>query len=283
LLLEHRALLFRGFDVGSPEAFQDFVRASSSGEMLEYRARSTPRYEVGGRVYVSTIYPPDQRINLHNEGTYWMACPHKIYFCCLEAPPEGGETPICDVRGVYARIAPEVREPFERKGVMYVRNYNPGVGLSWQEAYQTSSRQVVEEYCRDNRIDFEWIDGERLRTRQLRPAVRLHPRTGEKLWFNHGAFFHISLQPAEVRRELVAAFGEDGLPYNTFYGDGTPIQDETIAQIHEAYRQGKVTFPWQPGDVLLLDNMTVAHAREPYKGGRKVVVAMVDKVAVDGH
>src|SRR5436305_4535546 len=71
LLLAHRALLFRGFGISTPERFSQFVAATSAGEPLEYRDRSTPRHTVKSGVYVSTIYPEDQRIHMHNEGTYW--------------------------------------------------------------------------------------------------------------------------------------------------------------------------------------------------------------------
>jgi alpha-ketoglutarate-dependent taurine dioxygenase len=107
--------------------------------------------------------------------------------------------------------------------------------------------------------------------------VRRHPVSGEPVWFNHGAFFHFSSHEPAVREGLLASFGEDGLPYNTFYGDGTPIEDGVVAAIRAAYEEEKVIFPWQRGDVLLLDNMTVAHGREPYRGDREIVVAMVDK------
>lgn len=35
-------------------------------------------------------------------------------------------------------------------------------------------------------------------------------------------------------------------------------------------------FDWQRGDVVMLDNMLAAHARDPYEGPRKIVVAMGD-------
>jgi alpha-ketoglutarate-dependent taurine dioxygenase len=273
---EHRALLWRGFDIASPADFQRLVRATSDGEPLEYRDRSTPRHEVSQGIYVSTIYPAAQSINMHNEGTYWRRFPRKLYFCSLVTAESGGETPIADVRGVLARLDPEVRESFRAKGVLYVRNYNDGLGLSWQEVFQTESRAEVEDYCRANGIEVEWKDGQRLRTRQRRPAIRRHPVSGEELWFNHGAFFNVSsLEPA-VRDALLADFGAEGLPYNTYFGDGSPIAPEVVASIQAAYAAEKVVFPWQRGDVLVLDNLTVAHGRQPYTGQRQVIVAMTE-------
>ena len=276
LLSEHRALLFRGFTPVTPSQFEAFARATSDGDPIEYRDRSTPRETRGSNVYTSTIYPADQRINLHNEGTYWVKWPLKIYFGSVVAAETGGATPIADVSKVYERIAPDVRRPFEEKGVMYVRNYNDGFGLPWQEVYQTDSREEVEAYCDANDIKYEWKEGDRLRTRQVRPAVRTHPKTGETVWFNHAAFFHISARDPEVARQLVDAFGVDGLPYNTYYGDGTPIPDDVVAHLFDAYRAETVAFPWEAGDVMLLNNMTVAHAREPYTGHREVVTAMTE-------
>jgi alpha-ketoglutarate-dependent taurine dioxygenase len=279
LLLDHRALLFRGFPVRSAADFRAFVHATSHGPLLEYKDRSTPRYEVADGVYVSTVYPNDQRIHPHNEGTYWKSWPLKIAFCCLQAATRGGETPIVDVRGVYQRIDPEVRERFAEKQVMYVRNYHQRVGLSWQETFQTQDPAVVAVYGAQNDIRVEWSAGGQLRTRQVRPAIRCHPVTGEPVWFNHAAFFHVSSLDPIVQEALIGSYGLDGLPLNTSFGDGTPIEAEVVAHIREAYAAETQMFPWQPGDVLLLDNMSMAHAREPYVGERQVIVAMTEALS----
>ncbi|QMU70040.1 TauD/TfdA family dioxygenase [Streptacidiphilus sp. P02-A3a] len=281
-LLEHRALLFRGWPVTDAPAFQRFVAAVSESEPLQYRDRSTPRDEVGQNVYLSTTYPAAERIEPHNEGTYWSTWPQKLFFCCLVAPPVGGETPIADNRRVIERIPAPVRERLERLGVRYVRNYNSGFGLTWQEAYQTDSREDAERYAEANGTATEWLDGGRLRTVQIRPAVRTHPVTGEKLWFNHAGFFHISSRDPQMREALVEALGVDGLPTNTAHGDGSPIPDEDVRAINEAYLAEETAFRWETGDVMLLDNMTMAHARRPYQGDRKIVVAMTDPVTAEG-
>ncbi len=66
------------------------------------------------------------------------------------------------------------------------------------------------------------------------------------------------------------------LPRNAYYGDGTPIETSILDQIRQAYQGVAVQFPWQQRDVLMLDNMLVAHGRAPYKGARKILVAMAE-------
>lgn len=275
LLLKYRAILFRNFNVNTTAQFNQLIEATSSGELLEYRDRSSPRHQIAGKIYTSTDYPAEQKIFLHNEGTYWLTWPLKIYFGCLTAPSQGGETPLADCRHVFQRIHPKIRERFMQKNVLYVRNYNDGFGLTWQTVFQTTDRAVVEEYCRRNAIEFEW-KGDRLKTRFCRQAVAKHPQTGEMVWFNHATFFHVSTLEPTMREALLAEFKEEDLPNNTYYGDGSSIEPSVLDELREAYRQEQVTFPWQEGDVLMLDNMSIAHGRESFVGPRKVVVGMAE-------
>lgn len=281
LLGRHGGILFRGFGMRDPADLNRFVGAVAGGP-LEYQERSSPRTHVANRVYTSTEHPADQEIFPHNEQSYNLTFPLKIIFQCAVAAEERGATPIVDVRKVYERIPEEVRRPFEEKGYMYVRNFGDGFGLSWQEAFQADDPAEVDAYCRANRIEAEWKDGGRLRTRQVRRAVVKHPRTGDTAWFNHATFFHrTTLEPA-VRAAFEAAFrNEDDFPNNTLYGDGTPIAPETAELLRGVYRECTVAFPWQVGDVLMLDNMLTAHAREPFRGPRKVLTAMADPFSWD--
>lgn len=276
LLLRHGGLLFRGFGLHRPEELERFTGAVAGGA-LEYQERSSPRTHVSNRVYTSTEHPADQEIFLHNEQSYNLTFPLRILFFCTVAAEEGGATPIADVREVYRRLDPEVRRRFEEKGYMYVRNFGDGFGLSWQEAFQTDDPAQVEAYCAANRIQVEWKDGGRLRTRQVRRAVATHPRSGDAAWFNHATFFHRSTLDPAVRAAFEAAFrNEDDFPNNTLYGDGTPIEPEVVDELRRLYRECTVSFPWQVGDLLMLDNLLTAHAREPFRGPRKILTAMAD-------
>ena len=132
----------------------------------------------------------------------------------------------------------------------------------------------MEDYCRSARVECIWKENGNLQTRQVRPAVRQHSKTGEWVWFNHIAFWHVSSLDPEVRKMFLSEFSLDDLAYNTYYGDGSSIDDEVVEEIREAYRQETVAFPWQDGDVLMMDNMLVAHGRHPFTGPRKILVAM---------
>jgi alpha-ketoglutarate-dependent taurine dioxygenase len=270
----HGAVLFRGFAVESVARFGEFA-AATSDRVMEYEERSSPRTAVQGRVYTSTDHPPDQDIFLHNEHSYSRVHPLKILFHCVQPAAAGGRTPIADCRRVLERIPREVREAFTRRRYMYVRNFGDGFGLSWPTAFQTTDPRAVERYCGEHDIDVEWRPGGRLRTRQVRDVIARHVRTGEESWFNHATFFHVSTLAPEVQAALLREVGDDP-PNNTCYGDGAPIEPEVLEVLRACYVAEQRSFDWEPGDVLMLDNVLVAHGRTPYRGERRVVVAMTD-------
>jgi hypothetical protein len=203
--------------------------------------------------------------------------PMRVLFFCARPALKYGRTPIADSRNILRRLSPRTVDKFDDLGVLYVRNYLPGISLPWTEVFQTQDPRKAEDYCRAASLDFEWIDnGERLRTRQLRPALRIHPVTEERTWFNHALFFHVTSLPVEVSQSLRSAVAEEDLPYNTYYGDGSRIEDSVLHELRDAYEAETVSFDWEKGDVLLLDNMLIAHGREPFEGPREIRAAMVD-------
>ena len=274
-LFDSGAILFRGFNIRTAPDFEQFIRLMS-GELLEYRERSSPRRKVSGHVYTSTDYPSEQSIFPHNENSYSHTWPLKVYFFCERPARQGGETPLVNTRKVYDRIHPEIRKRFIEKQCMYVRNFGGGMGLSWQTVFQTTDKTKVEQYCRRAGIEYEWLGPNRLRTRHVRPAATRHPQTGELIWFNHATFFHVSTLEASVREAMLAGISKDDLPNNTYYGDGSEIELPTLDALRDAYSQEIVLFKWERGDVLLVDNMLTAHARRPYVGERSVLVGMAE-------
>lgn len=274
-------ILFRGFGVGDVATLERVLAVLLPKGLVDYVYRSTPRTRVAGRIFTTTEYPPAATIPLHIENAYARVWPLRIVFCCLVAAQTGGATPIGDNRRVYARIPEAIRRRFEEKGVMYVRNFGD-VDLPWQEVFQTDDPAAVDEFCRGAGIETRWSADGRLQTRQVCQAVARHPLTGEPVWCNQAHLFHVDAHPPEIRDSLLDLYGEDGLPRHARYGDGSPIDSETVAILHECFRAELVSFPWECGDVMFLDNMLASHAREPFTGPRRVLVSMSEPCSVEG-
>jgi len=275
-LAKHGAILFRKFPVDSAAKFEEFATAASvSGELFnEYG--DLPRDDPGLKIYHSTPYPADKSILFHNESSHMHRWPLKQWFYCVKSADGKGATPIIDCRATYKALDPALIQRFVEKKLLYVRNFITGLDVSWQQFFQTTKKESVEEYCRKASIDFEWKSERHLKTQQICPAVVKHPLTGEMVFFNQIQLHHISCLDPEVRDSMLSMFSEEDLPRNVYYGDGTPIEDSVVAEISELYENQAVRFRWQTGDVLMLDNMMIAHARDPFEGTRKILVAMAD-------
>lgn len=278
-LLKHGAILFRGFNIDTAPAFERLGLTICSKLFNENGEH--PRETVSGNVYTPVFYPADKKLLWHNENSFNHRWPRKILFGCRQSAQQGGETPIVDSRKVFELIDPKIKERFIEKKVMYLRNYEYGLGLDWQTIFQTKNHSEVEAVCRQSGIDFEWKDGDRLRTRSIRPAVVKHPKTGEMCWFNQAQHWHPVCLDPQTRESLLSSFQKEDLPRNCYYGDGTPIEDSVMAEICEVYQKLEVSFPWQQGDVLVLDNLLTAHGRNPYVGERKLLVAMGELMSFD--
>jgi alpha-ketoglutarate-dependent taurine dioxygenase len=272
------AILFRGFALDDASDFEAAASAIAGELFAEYG--DLPPESAGERVYGSTPYPPDKMILFHNESSHFSSWPMRQFFFCVVPSAERGESPLLDCREVYKKLDEEIVEEFERKDLMYVRNFSEGVDVPWQEFFHTDEKAVVEEQCAKAGMRCEWTENG-LRVKQLAKGVRTHPRTGEKIFFNQVQLHHIACLDEETRTALRQLFADEDLPRNVYYGDGTPIPDEVIDRIGDVYEELCVETPWQKGDLIALDNMLVAHARRPFAGERKIVVGMGMMVHAD--
>ena len=259
-ILNYGGILLRNFNIQSVSEFNRFIQILYPN-LLDYMYRSTPRTKLGGKIYTATEYPEDRSIPLHNENSYSKSWPQKIIFYSVVTAKDGGETPI--------------RKKFEQYGIKYIRNYSRGIDLSWEEVFQTDNKQEVAAFCRLHQIDFQWnTKGPELTTTQICQASIAHPITKGMVWFNQAHLFHISALDINTRHSLFKELGEKNLPRNAFYGNGSVIDIQELEHIRQIYESEKIKFMWQKNDIMILDNLLMAHGREPFSGERKLVVAM---------
>ncbi|MEY9913836.1 amino acid adenylation domain-containing protein [Bradyrhizobium japonicum] len=277
LIRTHGAIKFRGFGKIDAERLERIVGACKE-ELLPDEEQTSPRRHLGKAIYTSTEYSQARAIPMHNENSYAARWPLRLWFACVTPAEQGGATPLADSARVYQQIDPEVRSEFERKRVTYVRNFDPHLSLSWQQAFGTEMRDDVESYCRQRRIATEWLTDGRLRTRQTRDATVAHPITAAMLWFNQAHLFHASAHAEDLSAALTRVFSEQDLPRHACFGDGTSIDPAALQHIRSVYDSVKVEEPWQAGDIVYLDNMRIAHGRQPFVGERLTIVAMTGRL-----
>ena len=296
LLLEHGAILFRGYSVGSAEKLQAFCEMLGV-ERMDYPRGISPRNEVGVKVYTSTEAPANVPLPIHTEMSYTSVFPRALAFCCVIPAQQGGETPLADMKKVLARLPLAVVQALEQKGILYHQyapsGHNNVRFKTWQDMFSTEEKSVVEAKCAAQGVQVEWLAKDVAKLTNPGSVVSTHPETGDRVWFNQVHVFHPSMS-AEFRyiqRPLMACIvrGYEWMldnypsllppyPYGVTYGDGSAIPRAHILMVREAIWAETVKFPWQQGDVLLVDNLRLGHGRMPFKGPRKILAALIKQL-----
>jgi alpha-ketoglutarate-dependent taurine dioxygenase len=288
-LLEHGGLLFRGFPIENAQDFADAIDALGTGSSVNYIGGDSPRTKITGAVYTSTEAPAAVKIPLHNELSFVQHFPKHIFFFCEVAPAERGETILGDARRVYRALDAGVRARFIEKQLKYVSAYY-GESLlmdlvnslqkshkSWREVFETTDRAEVERLCREHDFDFEWHDESWIRISQTRPAALQHPETGEWVWFSQahlydfnprllGAWRFVAAKLFYARRHMRL--------HEIFHADGSRVQRADLYHLMDTLDANTVAFPWQKGDMLVLDNVLSMHGRATFTGSRRILAAM---------
>ncbi len=278
-LRRHGALLFRGFSVDGAAAFRDVFRELAA-ELARYVGGDSPRAQVSDGVYTSTSYPAALPIPLHNEMSYSRQYPSLVAFYCETAAREDGETPLADCRLALRSISPALRERLEIKSLRYVQNLSDqpgtgaGLGKTWRQTFETDDRAEVERVLHERGATFAWTGGGGLRIAETVAPIVTHPVTGEAVLFCQPHLWHISILDEKTRRAVTRLCGEDDLYHHCSYGDGSPIPEEDVREIRAALEAASAQFRWRPRDLLLVDNLLVAHGRNRFAGERRVLVAL---------
>jgi hypothetical protein len=308
MLLKYGAILIRGFSLETPADMQEAIQAYHDNLNNTYRGTS-PRRLMEGTDYVFSAaeVPVNYPIAQHIEMSFLDAPPRQLFFGCIkQSDAVGGETALADFRQVYRDLDMDLKKKLLDQGIRYQRThkkvgsyytYDVADMLGWPELFGTDDKEQVEKMCAVEGIPVEW-DGDTFVSVSKSDAFQLHPITKEPVWFNHTQVFHWSTFPAELWfafnrtrdiRLLIHCFfvtifcvikyallGHEMSLHATF-GDGTPISLHEMREIRRCIHKNMVFNRWAKSDLLLLDNFSTSHGRQPtYDRSRKIVVAWAD-------
>ncbi|MFS7974326.1 putative TauD/TfdA-like domain, taurine dioxygenase TauD-like superfamily [Helianthus anomalus] len=271
LLKKSGVILFRGFPVTTASEFNDVIEAFGYPE-APYVGGRAARTQVVGRVYTANETPPDVKIPFHHEMAYVPEFPTKISFFCEEAPGSGGQTPIVLSHIVYEKMKekhPEFVAKLEEHGVTYIiltgDEDQPlsSTGRGWKTAYDTDDKKVAEERAAKLGTRLEWIGNAAKVIAGPMPAIRFDKETQQKTWFNN------LTGPTNGPRKIhdKGAFAE--------LGNGEAVDVDAMDDCVKILEEECVVVPWKKGDVMLVNNLTVLHAREPLlKPPRRVLASL---------
>ena len=238
----------------------------------------------------------------------------RLFFSALQAPKAvGGETALADFRKVYQDLPSKLRNKLATKKLLYRRMHRK-VGVNpawthdvammkgWPEVFETTDKAQVERIAESEGMPIRWEgkNNDTFVSEYISEPFQLHPKTNDAVWFNHAQVFHWTSFPAELffaftktrewrflARALLVGI-KSVIQYGIFrkrmamdvrFGDGSPISWWEMHMIRKAIHKNMVLNRWQQGDLVMIDNFSTSHGRQPtYDGGRKIVVGWSDPI-----
>lgn len=285
LIEHHGGVVLRGFPLATSEDFSAAMGCfpEFSGN---YQGGAAARRPVAKGVYEATQRTGDQKIPIHQEMFYVRDYPPRLAFFARKVAEKGGETTIADMRAVTAALPPAIRAKLEQHGIRNVRNFAAKTGSTeqnrlmdkrgWDFAFYTDSKEEVDEICARRHMRPHWHEDGSLTVFNQEEAFVVHPSTGERVYrsgLHLDHFYRGSYDNTGAAAELRAS---QKFPSGAFLGDGSELDRAEDAELCAVVDRYTYQWPWQNGDLMLLDNLLTGHGRNQFEGTRATEVAMMN-------
>jgi len=266
-LMEHSALLFRGFPLRSAADFSSFVEAFGWEE--HPYVGFAPRTKVEDRIYTANEGPLHEQLAFHHEMSWMHSWPSKVFFFCETAPPEGGQTAIVLSQSITQRMEnrfPEFVTKLKDVGLVFTvttpaqNRVSSFIAKNWQTFLETNDPSEAKKRTSEvfSCASFECFeDGS--------AKFVLGPREVMREFEGYGG------RPVWFLGNISIAGGENP---SLCMGDGSEIPGEAVEAFRDILDEECVNLKWEEGDVLLVDNRAVQHGKRPSKPPRRILVSM---------
>ncbi len=237
---KYGALLLRGFKVDL-NAFSTLTQSLSSSAVFN---ESPGREVIDAEQNIQTVNLGNQAFPLHPELSREPWKPDICFFWCMQAPSRGGLTTICDGVEIVKRLPPQTRAALDSRQLLHRQLATPAECAYWLGSAEPSDAMLAAppEFCP---YTFERSNGKILRS-FLRPVFH-KPMFSDDLAFGNFLLFARYLQRLRI--------------FPTFE-NGEIVPDDLLDQVKAVSDQLETPVPWQPGDVVILDNTRFMHGRQ---------------------
>jgi alpha-ketoglutarate-dependent taurine dioxygenase len=233
------AVLLRGFEVDLDQ-FRDLTQNLCIGSVFN---ESPGRVVIDREKNIQTVNLGYEPFPLHPELSREPWKPDICFFWCIKAPTKGGETTVGDGVEIVRRLPPAVKNAFIRRRLRYQQPATPAECEFWLGSREPNAATIANPpaHCP---YTFERINGE-IHRYFLAPALHKpmfsdEPAFGNFLFF--GRYFN--------RQRTFPSFE-----------NGEPVSDDLLAEVKAVGDQAESPVPWQPGDIVILDNTRFMHGR----------------------
>jgi alpha-ketoglutarate-dependent taurine dioxygenase len=278
-LRESGAILLRGFDF-DVAAFETFCSLFSN------RAVVHPSTKLGGRLPVTqttaTVDAGALSFPWHAELGYAPHRPDLVAFACERAPAQGGETLLTDGCAIADGLSDAGRAVARRR----IRYRYGRLERTWAVAFDGArSRADVERVLRERasrlhaREELTWAfrrrGGRGVRIEFTTPMLSAARWSDRQAFCNHVIWQErrrreTSAHPLDLRRFLRPT---DGVALE----DGSRIPAEAVDEFERLADEAAYAIEWRPGDVAVVDNSRVMHARGAVPDpSRRILARMSD-------
>jgi len=303
------AVLFRGFPFASIDDFDTFVRGFDGWNDLSYdRSMSfAVRKRCSERICTTNEGKSGGLVFHHEQAQTPLWWPSKVFFCCLvpSKPGDGGATGLASSADVYQKLKarhPEFIRKCEEEGVRYtvyagpMQDTSKGAGRSWKSFFHSETKEECEAKMRAGGWDWEWgvgPDGSDMSDEFLKcttpvlDAVKIAPGTDKKCFFNQ--LIATTANALEFSKVGVDGGGfdpstdvptQEGVDACVQFADGTSIPLDILLDAKKMCEDIAIDVQWQKGDVALVCNYLMMHARRPWvgeAGTRQVVASLIEE------
>lgn len=256
-------MLLRGFGA-DVDGFVAFTEKLGSGFLVHHNIGN--RDYVNGDQSLATVNKDCHAIDFHTEMASSPIKPDMLWLHCVAPARRRGRIGFVDGHKVLSDLSGRTRARLEAHGFRY--RYRDLPAALWRPVWGRAVGVLEQER------------GAMLRQLALHGAavgvtgVTLNDR--DELGFD---YVSAPIYTAPLSGLQVFAGGLLDNPGGTLMGDGSPVERSICIDVTQASYQNAVWIAWQAGDIVVVDNTRVMHAREAFDDSARRVLIRYSRAA----